>query len=365
MKNRNDAKRAIERLTALWALSEAGLGGLMHALHIPLTGIFIGGIAVTSISLIAYFSNNNYKSILKALLIVLIIKGIASPHSPINAYVAVVFQGLLGYCLFFIVPNIRLASFLLAFLSLVEGGVQKILVLTIIYGTSLWDAIDIFVQFVLQKFSLSFVGINASQWVISLYLGLHVAGGIATGWLISRFIGMVENLHIRPKFIIPPDNNASAEEAQQKRKRSFYRNKKFLKIALFLAFILSMVTFMNGGESKYHGILVFIRVVTLVTFWYLFLGPFLMKKLHEFLKKKSGLYTDEVENIMNLFPLFNRVIRVLWADSQRYGFLSRWKYFLSQTLLFVLTYDSETIGAQTVDNPKEDSQKEGGGKSSG
>ncbi|NJO01983.1 MAG: hypothetical protein HC880_10065 [Bacteroidia bacterium] len=41
---------AIERLTALWALNEAGLGGLMHAVRTPFTGVVVGGLAIMLIS---------------------------------------------------------------------------------------------------------------------------------------------------------------------------------------------------------------------------------------------------------------------------------------------------------------------------
>ena len=44
---------AIQRLTALWAFTESGLGGIMHALQIPFTGLLVGGMAVIMISLIA------------------------------------------------------------------------------------------------------------------------------------------------------------------------------------------------------------------------------------------------------------------------------------------------------------------------
>ena len=47
----------IKRLTAMWALSEAALGGLLHALKVPFTGLFVGGVSVIFISLIGYFSD--------------------------------------------------------------------------------------------------------------------------------------------------------------------------------------------------------------------------------------------------------------------------------------------------------------------
>ena len=55
--------KIISRLTALWALSEAGLGGILHALQSPFTGLFVGGFAIILISLIAYFADDKWETI--------------------------------------------------------------------------------------------------------------------------------------------------------------------------------------------------------------------------------------------------------------------------------------------------------------
>ncbi|HNJ28266.1 MAG TPA: hypothetical protein PLQ40_04880, partial [Ferruginibacter sp.] len=91
---------AIQRLTALWAFTESGLGGIMHALQIPFTGLVVGGMAVIIICLIADLSKHQLKQVLKSALVVLIVKAMVSPHTPFPAYIAVSFQALLGYLLF-------------------------------------------------------------------------------------------------------------------------------------------------------------------------------------------------------------------------------------------------------------------------
>ncbi len=87
-----DTQRIIQRLTALWALNEAFLGGILHGFRIPQTGLVVGGIAVICISAIAWHRQRPGE-IIKATFVVLLIKGILSPHTPLNAYAAVLFQG--------------------------------------------------------------------------------------------------------------------------------------------------------------------------------------------------------------------------------------------------------------------------------
>src|SRR4051812_9858770 len=91
---------AVSRLTALWALSESGLGGIMHAMKIPLTGFFVGGFAVIIIALIAHFSDKSLRAILQSTLLVILVKAAVSPQSPFMAYIAVAFQGVAGALIF-------------------------------------------------------------------------------------------------------------------------------------------------------------------------------------------------------------------------------------------------------------------------
>ena len=68
------------RLVALWILCEAMVGGLIHGLRLPVSGLVVGGCAVLCISLIAWFHPAK-GSILKATIIVAIFKFILSPQA--------------------------------------------------------------------------------------------------------------------------------------------------------------------------------------------------------------------------------------------------------------------------------------------
>ena len=135
---KREENNIIMRLTALWALSESGLGGAMHAFKIPFTGFFLGGFAILIVCLIAYHSTHKWKAIIQATLLVILIKATASPQSPPMAYVAVAFQGLIGALLFSIIPFFRLAAVLFGMLALLESATQKFLLTTLIFGKSMF-----------------------------------------------------------------------------------------------------------------------------------------------------------------------------------------------------------------------------------
>jgi hypothetical protein len=61
------------RLIALWVLCEAMLGAIIFTFRIPVSGLVIGGCAVTCITLIAWYKPVK-GAILKATLIVAILK---------------------------------------------------------------------------------------------------------------------------------------------------------------------------------------------------------------------------------------------------------------------------------------------------
>jgi hypothetical protein len=124
---KREENNIIMRLTALWALSESGLGGAMHAFKIPFTGFFLGGFAILIVCLIAYHSTNKWKAIIQATLLVILIKATASPQSPPMAYVAVAFQGLVGALFFSIMPFFRLAAIIFGMLASFEYCHSKVL----------------------------------------------------------------------------------------------------------------------------------------------------------------------------------------------------------------------------------------------
>ena len=192
---------AIERLTALWALSESGLGGILHAMKIPLSGIIVGGFAVILISLIGFFAENKFASIVKATIVVLLVKFIASPHSPLQAYFAVSFQGILGAIILDKISYYKIGTMLLAVAGLLESAVQKLLILTVLYGTSFWEAINIFYKNIAGELSIKNTNISGSEIIIVAYLSVYLICGIIIGRIAGIFPAHIIRLYSEDKSI--------------------------------------------------------------------------------------------------------------------------------------------------------------------
>ena len=129
-------------IISLWAVAECGLGGIMHGMKIPFTGIVIGSISVVCLYFIALYSEHKKQAIIEATATVLMIKLIASPHSPWQAYVAVSFQALMA--IVFLTGNriTKVNTFLFAIITQLESALQRILIMILIFGSSFINALE-------------------------------------------------------------------------------------------------------------------------------------------------------------------------------------------------------------------------------
>ena len=337
----NDFLR-IDRLTALWALSEAALGGVLHALRFPMTGLLINSSAVVFISLIAYYATHK-GAILRATLIVLIIKGMVSPHTPVNAFIAVTFQGVLGEILFRTKKYFTLSAILLAIVTLLQSGTQKIVVLTIVFGNNLWESINIFTNFVLQKFHISDAGsgiYDISFWIICGYLVLHGLVGVLVGILASRIPGWIDKELVRYHQSIPVDEFSTPSQIKVfKKKKSWLRRPSGIAIFILAAIIvlLSYIYPEISAKQSTKAVIMILRSITIMAIWYIWIGPKLLTLLNRMLKKKQNQYYIQVHNTLQILPPLRAIIYQTWNSAKKYSTLKRIKTFILLTLVSSLS----------------------------
>ena len=311
--SRIDESTALIRLTALWALSEAGLGGFLHLFRTPFTGLIVGGIAVILLSLMAIVSENVLKSIPRALLLVLIVKMSISPHSPLPAYFAVSFQAFAAVFLFRYIPSFKLACLLLGMLALMESALQKIITLTLIFGQSLWESIDVFANYVIEKMSwFSYLQeSHASKWLIIIYISLYAIAGIITGLLSGMMPGKID-----AALENTTHNNWKSEEnypaPRKMKKKAFWASKKLRMLVLIFFLILMVYIFVPAAKSIINPIFIFLRVLLILSLWYFIVAPLLMNIFQKFVKKRASAYRAEVDQALSLLPVFRVMIFSIW-----------------------------------------------------
>lgn len=207
-------KQTYYRLIALWVLCEAMLGGIIHGLKIPVSGLIVGSCAVICICLIAWYVPGK-GVILKATIIVAIFKMMLSPQAPLPAYFAVFFQGLLGELLFRNKKFFTFSCIALAVLTLIESGFQRILALTIIYGNDIWVVFNDFINGLTKQKTTT----NYSLWIGGGYVTLHLMAGFWVGGWAARLPKRIEqwrkdpqNVLIEKELVMDPIPGASKKE---------------------------------------------------------------------------------------------------------------------------------------------------------
>ncbi len=327
---------AVQRLTALWAFSESGLGGIMHALQIPFTGLVVGGLAVILISLIAEISGHNYKQILKSAVIVLIVKAMVSPYTPFPAYIAVSFQAMLGYALFSLLNINILSILLLSSIAMLESAIQKLLVLTLFFGESFWKALDSLVTFITGQLGIS--SSNGSQWIIGFYLFLYLAGGMMIariawktikGFSVEQDAFIIDHAEITNKVFFQDDKPVQRIHFQK------------LWILIILLIEISVLLFLFAADTK-QGWLEVAKTIswTLSAIFILFMiiGPLFTKGIQKLLQKKESRYSDEVLKIISFLPVLRQLTALAWQRGKLYNGLARWQFFFSALIHWSLTY---------------------------
>jgi hypothetical protein len=310
----------IQRLTALWALSEGFLGGILHAFKIPFTGLFIGNTAAIIITLIALFSVKKGE-ILKATLIVIIAKGIISPHTPFTAYLAVLIQGLAGAAFFSFKKIPAISVFGLAMFASVYSACQKVLLLTLIFGKNLWESIDVFFNFILKEvFGAVGSKVELSFWLILIYFLIHIIGGFVAGfigWRLYRKLPSKLESSLKEGILLTRFDSGNTDMSKKKKKKHWWARPTGILLFSFFALLLILSYVYNGsGLFESNSIIVMIiRSVLIMLIWFNFLSKVLIILFHKYLKKKENTYSAELAEIVDLLPRFKAIVAHSWRKS--------------------------------------------------
>lgn len=336
-----DQNNKIElRITTLWALTEAALGGILHAFRIPFTGLIIGGAAIVYIGLLASLSTNK-NSILKATTIVILIKFSVSPHTPLTAYLAVSLQGVLGYFLYTTIKTKLIPSLLLGVTALLLSASQRIIVVTIIFGKTFWESIDEFAQRIIAGLFSSHSqspDFSASVVIIIIYMIMHLGGGLLFGLLGYKLPIWIENFNTdfdRSKLIDSKIRNL------RKKDKKWY-NKRIVKTILVFfiaAFILTYIFPVEGDNLFIDVIYMAIRAIVIISIWTLVLAPLVTKVLSKLLRKKEEVYKDTLRDVITLLPLFRHIVSYSWKETKKYKHPRRIKEFIMRVTAISLTID--------------------------
>ena len=280
----------------------------MFALKIPLTGFFVGGFAVLIISLIAWYSNRDFKKVMQATLLVLIVKATVSPHAPPPAYVAVAFQGFMGAFLFSFLPNFKVVSVLFGVIAMAESALQKLIITTLIYGESLWEALDKLFEKITKDFSLP-ANMSFSLLVIGAYLFLYIIWGFVLGIFAGKLPILI---HDSSDDVVQFYRLRDIKEIDPKiitKKKS--KIGRWLQYILVLLFIVAVFTFSGMGNNKEISYII-LRSVAAILLLFFVLRPIVKWLINKWLQKQSSGTKKSATEILELLPVMRNYITPAW-----------------------------------------------------
>ena len=319
----------LRRITAFWALSESGLGGILHATQIPFKGALLTAIAILCITLIAKMSDDPRKDILRATFVVILIKAAISPHSPVTAYLAVGFQGVLGSLLMSGDPLSWIRLSVLTFTALMESAIQKLLTLWLFFGTAFWNAVDAFGDWIAKMLALDVEGYVIP---ISLYLGVYLVVGLLA-------LRVIPSIHKSVFSIGRGDLSVLDEDLDQDTKARRPKRRSRNALMLVIGVVVLIVSFSMDG---WGGILfVVLRTLLVIYLWFKWVSPWLSRQFLRWMSTRStSEISKEVEESIDFFPHLRSITRTYWHRFVRDPEKPDWRSFFSYTLAHLIVDES-------------------------
>jgi len=321
----------------------------MHALHLPFTGIFVGGFAIIIISLLASLPDATagdrqsvFSRIAKATILVLLVKAAVSPQSPPPAYIAVAFQGFLGAVLFRWLP-FKAAAILLGIIAMAESALQRIAIATLIYGKSIWQALDTAFNSIVNDLHLP-ADVSFSVWLIVGYAGLYAIWGLLLGiWMIK----LPSKLQEFAATLYANDDQLPMKIAPSTRRKG--KHGKLLMLLVVLLFIVVVLLLDRSSISR--AAYVVIRTLAVVGLLVWVVNPLFGWAMARWVKQARGDRARSLKEVVSVLPELRGYVAPAYENARKQkSWLSKFRVFVL-TLLVLTLYSpvAEAVAIQQED----------------
>jgi hypothetical protein len=332
----------ITRLTALWALSESMLGGLLHASHVPFRGMIISSVAIIIMILIAHFSKKRGE-IFRATILVLMVKAALSPHTPILAYGVVFLQGLMGELFFLTKKHFILSSIALGIAVEIFTGLHRVITFTLVFGMTLWDALNQFISFVVKEFlsfSADFSSFNFSLILVISYVLIHILFGIAAVLFALRLRTKISSDEVKNLILDEIHSlNLISDKINKTSKRSHWLRKPVYVVIFIISLAFLILSYLDPNAinlSKHSLLIMLLRAILIIVIWFFFLSPLLLKLFKKILHQRQNKYAVEIKDIMRHLPSYKHIAMLMWKISSKEKGILRINHFLTALIINVL-----------------------------
>jgi nucleoside-triphosphatase THEP1 len=214
----------------------------------------------------------------------------------------------LGEVLFWRRKFFFVSCILFAVLALLESGLQRIAVLTLVYGNDLWKAINEFLNGLTGQQTRT----NYSLVIGGIYVLLH----LITGFIVGFWAGVLpQKINLWNKNYSLSIQNSEPEKIEPRKRKRFKKSLLIIWAVLFLLYVQSEFSFGPQLLPSHISLRIFIRSLLIVLTWYLVIGPLLKQLLSRWLQKKQQGLNEEIRQILGLIPLTKTIVQKSWEFS--------------------------------------------------
>jgi hypothetical protein len=316
-------KEILFKLTCFWAFIEAGLGGFLHLFKIPITGFVIGGFAIINLVLLVKYAEYNTRFIIQTLGVVLAVKFFLSPQSPIGAYIAVGFQGLMAALFLCQFKLTKFSVTLFALIVMLESAIQKPIMAYFVMGKDFWQAsIGLVADFMHTPKEAV---IKNGKLFFLLYLVVYgIFALIIANW--ANFLRQnIDKISLSARSINKATQDLTSIDTKPNTGK--YLNIFMSAILLLLVLVLLSLKILT---------LTYLLQLIFTLFFLLFLVPIAIKKHQSILLNKNK---ELVATIANALPLVKKRTQIAWVLTKEYKGLNRIKYFVRYALWINVFYE--------------------------
>lgn len=321
----------ISRLILLWILIEIVLGGALHALKIPLSGLVVGNFAIVCIYLLIY-SSRHYNGIFRALVIVMTAKWLLSPQASIFSYLAMLLQTLLMLPIL-LNKTSRVLRVVCVLASSLYSPIQKLGITYLIVGNELIMNVSVLAD--------QWLGIDGgAYWVtvglMSLYLLMYLIGAVLTVGIVNTFSsGIRVNIDFLTQW------NQYTEGSQQNNSESLgYKSKMISRRSAIVVLVVLMMFLLYFYYD--------LRIEWLIRPGLLIATYILLTKGMVFLSTRyNGVYYESIMRIKHEIPQFRKMIRFCRIHSNLGSNLTSVKVFVIAIIQLFLFSSPKNDGILT------------------
>jgi MFS family permease len=219
------------------------------------------------------------------------------------------------------------------------SGIQKIVILTILFGNTLWNSLDIFIKQVsFEVFKIDHPEINYGYMIISAYVVLHLVAGLFIGIYAGRLPQKIDYYKGAIPTSISSINSEEIPRREKRKKRNWFLRPTGIFILVLSAgvIILSYLSTELEDNVAISVMIMILRSLAITFIWFVILAPIIKKYFQKFVAKRKSEYAKDLEVIISMFPKFKEIVNYCWKLSSDKKGYKRIRYFLSTSFYYLL-----------------------------